>query len=546
MQTSDHQNSGGIHQFYHQPVRKLEPCCLSEVQVLDNNECPSNGIQQTHISFGAYNEQYFTLESAPVSAGYIVCDSSPSDGSFASNRSPFSPQGSQSYLSDPHHSPDNVSGSPLSGSSVVDDGNELRHKLRELELSLLGPDSDATDSCNCSFRSGVLPQAASISRWNMVEMIPRLDLKQVLVACAKAVSENDMSMTAELMGLLEQMVSVTGEPIQRLGAYMLEGLRARLESSGSIIYKALKCKEPTGPELLSYMHILYQICPFYKFAYMSANVVIGEAIKNEPRIHIIDFQIAQGSQWVSLIQALACWPGGPPFIRITGVDDSDSAYARGGGLDMVGLRLSKVAESCNVPFEFHAAGMSGCEVELDNLRIYHGEALAVNFPYMLHHMPDESVSTRNHRDRLLRLIKSLQPKVVTLVEQESNTNTSAFLPRFIETLDYYNAMYESIDVARPRDDKQRISAEQHCVARDIVNIIACEGAERVERHELLGKWRSRFVMAGFTPYPLSSSVSVAMKDMLKDYSQNFWLQERNGALYLSWKNRVLATSCAWV
>ena len=213
---------------------------------------------------------------------------------------------------------------------------------------------------------------------------------------------------------------------------------------------------------------------------------------------------------------------------------------------MVGLRLSKVAESCNVPFEFHAAGMSGSEVELENLRICHGEALAVNFPYMLHHMPDESVSTANHRDRLLRLIKSLQPKVVTLVEQESNTNTSAFLPRFVETLDYYTAMFESIDVARPRNDKQRINAEQHCVARDIVNIIACEGAERVERHELLGKWRSRFLMAGFNPYPLSSSVSLAIKDMLKEYSPNFWLQERNGALYLGWKNRILATSCAWV
>ncbi|CBI33230.3 unnamed protein product, partial [Vitis vinifera] len=141
---------------------------------------------------------------------------------------------------------------------------------------------------------------------------------------------------------------------------------------------------------------------------------------------------------------------------------------------------------------------------------------------------------------------SLQPKVVTLVEQESNTNTSAFLPRFVETLDYYTAMFESIDVARPRNDKQRINAEQHCVARDIVNIIACEGAERVERHELLGKWRSRFLMAGFNPYPLSSSVSLAIKDMLKEYSPNFWLQERNGALYLGWKNRILATSCAWV
>ncbi|KAL0281823.1 UNVERIFIED_CONTAM: Chitin-inducible gibberellin-responsive protein 1 [Sesamum radiatum] len=106
-----------------------------------------------------------------------------------------------------------------------------------------------------------------------------------------------------------------------------------------------------------------------------------------------------------------------------------------------------------------------------------GEALAVNFPLQLHHTPDESVDVSNPRDGLLRMVKSLSPKVVTLVEQESNTNTAPFLPRFIEALDYYSAMFESIDVTMPRDRKERINVEQHCLARDIVNIIACEGKE---------------------------------------------------------------------
>jgi hypothetical protein len=326
---------------------------------------------------------------------------------------------------------------------------------------------------------------------------------------------------------------------------MLEGLRAKLEHSGTVIYRSLKCEEPTSSELMSYMSILYQICPYWKFAYMSANVVIGEVMANEPRIHIIDFQIAQGSQWMLLLQALANRPGGPPLVRITGVDDSQSAHARGGGLHIVGKRLSEFAESCNVPFEFHAAPMSGCVVQLENLSIVPGEALAVNFPYVLHHMPDESVSTQNHRDRLLRLVKSLSPKVVTLVEQESNTNTSPFLSRFKETLEYYTAMFESVDVALPRDDKQRIRAEENCVARDIVNMIACEDAERVERHELLGKWRLRLSMAGFTPYPLSSTVTHVVNGLLKDYNENFRLDKRDGALYLFWKNRPMATSSAW-
>ncbi|KAK9006048.1 hypothetical protein V6N11_035101 [Hibiscus sabdariffa] len=391
--------------------------------------------------------------------------------------------------------------------------------------------------------TGVLIES---ERWKyMMEMIARGDLRELLYASAKAIENKDMHMTDCLMTQLRQMVSVSGEPKQRLGAYMLEGLVARLASSGSSIYRALRCKEPASAELLSYMHKLYEICPYFKFGYMSANGAIAEAMKDESRIHIIDFQIAQGSQWLTLIHALAARPGGPPSIRITGIDDSTSSYARGGGLEIVGQRLCKLAESCKVPFEFQAAAISGTEVQLEDLRIQPGEAIAVNFAMMLHHMPDESVGTQNHRDRLLRLAKSLSPKVVTLVEQEANTNTAPFVPRFLETMNHYLAVFESIDVSLPRDHKERISVEQHCLAREIVNIIACEGPERVERHELLGKWRSRFTMAGFKPHPLSSVVNSTIKTLLQSYCDKYTLEDRDGVLYLGWMNRAIVASCAW-
>lgn len=513
------------------PMQPVESYCFSPFQILNNDIITDNGspsfAQAAQVSFQSGDEQYYTLDPSPPTS-YAVYGT-PSALSISSNLTPFSPQGSQSNLSDPHHSYDNAYGSPLSGSSMVDGGSDVKQILKVLEFELLGPESDIDDSC---------------SQITM-ETVPRLDLKQALISCAAAISGEDFRTAKGFMDHLECMVSVSGEPIQRLGAYMLEGLKARLEFSGSNIYKKLKCNEPTSSELMSYMTVLYQICPYYKFAYKSANVVIWEAMQNENRIHIIDFQIAQGSQWVSLIEDLGKRPGGAPHVRITGVDDSQSTHARGGGLYLVGQRLSKVAATHGVPFEFHSAGISGCEVEVENLEFRHGEALAVNFPYMLHHMPDESVSTSNHRDRLLRLVKSLSPKVMILVEQESNTNTASFFPRFNETLEYYTAMFESIDAGRSREDKQRISAEEHCVARDIVNIIACEGPERVERHELFGKWRARLTMAGFSQCPLSLSVSMASLDVLKDYSNNYRLQEREGALHLYWKNRVLVTSSAW-
>lgn len=383
----------------------------------------------------------------------------------------------------------------------------------------------------------------SNSEWSLGSEIPQGDIKCLLIECAKAIADNRNA--DKLIAELRQAVSIFGDPMQRLGAYMVEGLVARLHFSGGHIYKTLKCKEPTSSELLSYMHILYEVCPYFKFGYVAANGAIAEAFKDKDRVHIIDFQIAQGSQWVTLIQAFAARQGGSPHVRITGVDDPQSEYARGQGLNLVGERLSKLAESYQVPFEFHGLSVFGSDVHAEMLKIRPGEALAVNFPLQLHHMPDESVNTSNHRDRLLRMVKNFSPNVVTLVEQEANTNTAPFFPRFMETLSYYTAMFESLDVTLPRDSKERVSVEQHCLARDIVNVIACEGDERVERHELFGKWRSRLTMAGFKSYPLSAHVNSTIKVVLNSYNENYRLIEKDEALYLGWLDRDLIVASAW-
>ncbi|KAL2316573.1 hypothetical protein Fmac_030449 [Flemingia macrophylla] len=363
-------------------------------------------------------------------------------------------------------------------------------------------------------------------------------LKHNLVACAKAIAETDLIMAEWFMRKIREMVSVSGEPMQRLGAYMLEGLVARLEGTGSKIYETLKCYEAANAKRLSNMHMFHQICLLhFKFGYVCANGAIAQAMKNEDRIHIIDFQIDEGIQWFTLIRDFAARPAGPPHIRITGIGDSTSSDA----LQMVGSKLSKLASDFKVPFEFHATPVSACDVQLQNFQVRSGEALAVNFAFMLHQVSE------NHRDRLLRLVRSLSPKVVTLVEHESNTNIVEFYPRFLETLDYYSAMFESMNMNAdiPREYKERVYIEQLCYARDIVNILACEEAERVERHELLRKWRLRFTNAGFTPYPFSLSVNATIKKLLESYSGRFKLEERDGALYLGWMDRHLVASCTW-
>ncbi|GKV23366.1 hypothetical protein SLEP1_g33102 [Rubroshorea leprosula] len=369
--------------------------------------------------------------------------------------------------------------------------------------------------------------------------------KQMLIDCAAALSEGNIEEASTTINDLRQMVSIQGDPSERIAAYMVEGLAARMASSGKYLYKALKCKEPPSSDRLAAMQILFEICPCFKFGFISANGAIIDALKGEKRVHIIDFDINQGNQYIALIQTLANQPGEAPHLRLTGIDDPESIQRPIGGLEMVGLRLEKLAEILGVSFEFQAVPSRSSMVTPSMLDCRAGEALIVNFAFQLHHMPDESVSTINQRDQLLRMVKSLNPKLVTVVEQDVNANTSPFFPRFIEAYEYYSAVFESLDATLPRESQDRMNVEKQCLARDIVNIVACEGEERIERYEVAGKWRARMMMAGFKSCPMSSNVIDMIRELIKQYSDRYTLKEEFGTLHFGWEDKSLIVSSAW-
>jgi len=163
--------------------------------------------------------------------------------SFSSNGSSVSQQDTHSYHPDTYHSPDYTYTSNVSNTGFTDNADDLEYRLRELESAMMGTDQDFMESYDISSSWGGVNQATSDV---ITEMISRRDFKKLLIACAKAIAENDSITANWLMSELRPMVSVSGDPDHRLGAYMLEGLVAKLSSSGSSIYKSLRFKEPSG------------------------------------------------------------------------------------------------------------------------------------------------------------------------------------------------------------------------------------------------------------------------------------------------------------
>jgi hypothetical protein len=450
------------------------------------------------------------------------------------------------------------------------DEDNMRLKLQELERALLDDNDDDDD--DDMFGSGHSmeidgewadpvrntllhdsPKESSSTDSNLSSISSNKEVSQVsprsprklLLDCAGALADGNIVEASAMINELRQMVSIQGDPPQRIAAYMVEGLAARMAASGKCLYNALKCKEPPSSDRLAAMQILFEVCPCFKFGFMAANGAMIEAFKDEKRVHIIDFDINQGTQYITLIQTIATRPGKRPQLRLTGVDDPESVQRSVGGLKIIGQRLEKLAEALGVPFEFQPLASKTSIVSPSMLDCRPGEALIVNFAFQLHHMPDESVSTVNQRDQLLRMVKSLNPKLVTVVEQDVNTNTAPFFPRFVEAYNYYSAVFESLDATLPRESQDRMNVERQCLARDIVNIVACEGEERIERYEVAGKWRARMMMAGFTSCPMGPNVTDMRELLIRQYCDRYRMKEEMGALHFGWEDKSLVVASAW-
>lgn len=462
-----------------------------------------------------------------------------------------------------------LSDNQTSDLEVEFDEDEMRLKLQELEHALLDDGdeifSDFSGSINDEWNDSIKKNNEWTDTMKNImspdspkESSPESSLccldsntgearhpKQLLFDCAEAISEYSIDEAQSIITELRQKVAIQGDPSQRIAAYLVEGLAATIQSSGKGIYRALRCKEAPTLYQLSAMQILFEICPCFRLGFMAANYAILEACKGEEVVHIIDFDINQGSQYITLIQFLRNNSNKPRLLRITGVDDPESVHRAVGGLKVVGQRLEKLAEDCEVPFEFRAVAANIEDVTPGMLDCRPGEALIVNFAFLLHHLPDESVSIVNQRDQLLRMVKGLQPKLVTLVEQDANTNTTPFLSRFREVYDYYSALFDSLDATLPRESPDRMNVERQCLAREIVNILACEGPDRVERYEVAGKWRARMAMAGFVPSPFNSSVIDGIRSLLKSYCDKYRFEKVHDGLHFGWGDKTLVFSSAW-
>ncbi|KAF8041238.1 hypothetical protein BT93_B3234 [Corymbia citriodora subsp. variegata] len=377
------------------------------------------------------------------------------------------------------------------------------------------------------------------------------DLRSLLILCAQAVSANDFRTAYELLKQIRQDSSASGDGSQRLAHYFANGLEARLAGSvgdrQTFFFSSEMQKRTVADKLKAYqLHLT--ACPFKKFPILFANVTLSKIAATAKLLHIIDFGIGFGFQWPILIQELSKRNGGPPELRITGIDIPRSGFRPAERIEDTGCRLSKYCERFKVPFEFHAISSRNWErIRVEDLKIRSGEIVAVNCLSRLKNLYDETVEEDCPRDAVLRLIRSIKPDVFVHGISNGSHNAPFFLTRFREALFHLSAIYDMIDATIASDNDQRLVMEGEFYGREIMNIVACEGLERVERPETYKQWQARLARAGFRQLPLDQEViKMGRTKMSTCYHKDFMLAEESNWVLLGWRGRIISACTCWV
>ncbi|KAF5728112.1 hypothetical protein HS088_TW21G00255 [Tripterygium wilfordii] len=392
----------------------------------------------------------------------------------------------------------------------------------------------------------ILPPSVNIEQVSSTHGVDQgLHLVHLLLACAEAVGCRDTQLADSILGQVCASSSPWGDSLQRVAYCFATGLKSRLSllqnvnPNGLFTNGGMDVSLITREEKMEAFQLVYQTTPYVAFGFMAANEAISQAAQGKDSLHIIDLGMEHALQWPSLIRTLASRPEGPPKIRITGLIMEQNLSEL--GASMKGLIEDAKSQGVSLEFDMVSEPLTPSLLTREKLNLREGEALFVNGIMHLHKYVKES---RGSLKVILQAIKKLGPTLLTVVEQDANHNGPFFLGRFLESLHYYSAIFDSLEASLPRNSPQRLKMERIHFAEEIRNIVAYEGSDRIERHERADQWRRQLGRAGFHVMGLKCMSQARM--LLSVYGcDGYTLSLEKGCLLLGWKDRPIMLASAW-
>jgi len=365
-------------------------------------------------------------------------------------------------------------------------------------------------------------------------------LYRLVLECAKEIEGVRLdvadSLLAEIQSLASEEESIWTRKVVK---YFAEALVRRAYGIRP------PCPLPSLPLRFNPMAFMY--APFYKFATITSKHAIADALnsgnKRLQSLHIIDFSIVFGfPQWTSLIKELKEQYGGLQSLLITTITPKLSKHTdhlrknREWAREFADKKMELRQLICNSPDD-----IVNCISKLRRKR--KDEMVVVNWNFILHKL----LAQDGAMEQVLSKVKDLGSDIMVIVEQEANLNSPDLSERIEQSFQYYCTTFES----RQTPSQTPVLWEMY-FRRQIGNVVACEGVDRVERIESFAQWQNRPSLAGFCPV---SQKTDEFKEVFQhcleeeygeDYLEAYGIEEKEGHnILLSRHGFPLAVASVW-
>jgi hypothetical protein len=371
---------------------------------------------------------------------------------------------------------------------------------------------------------------------------------KLLSECARAISEKDSSKIHHLLWMLNELASPYGDCDQKLASYFLQALFCKATESGQRCFKTLTTVAEKSHSFDSARKLILkfqEVSPWTTFGHVASNGAILEALDGESKLHIIDISNTLCTQWPTLLEALATRNDETPRLKLTVVVTASIVRSV---MKEIGQRMEKFARLMGVPFEFKVISVLNHIGELtkEGQGVQEDEAVAINCIGALRRVEVDE------RSSVIQLFRSLNPRVVTIVEEEADFTSSRydFVKCFEECLRYYTLYFEMLEESFVPTSNERLMLEREC-SRNIVRVLACDeetGGGECERRERGVQWSERLREA-FSPVGFSDDVVDDVKALLKRYKAGWALVlpqgDHESGIYLTWKEEPVVWASAW-
>ncbi|CAJ2661031.1 protein SHORT-ROOT-like [Trifolium pratense] len=379
---------------------------------------------------------------------------------------------------------------------------------------------------------------------------------KLLKECAIAISNRDSSKIHHLLWMLNELSSPYGDIDQKLASYFLQALFSKATQSGQKCYKTLSSIAHKNHSFDSSRKLILkfqEVSPWTTFGHVASNGAILEALEGEKKLHIIDISNTLCTQWPTLLEALATRNDETPHLKLTIVVTNNISSVI--VMKEVGQRMEKFARLMGVPFELNViSGLKHLrELTKERLGVQEDEAIALNCVGALRRVEVEE------RENLIQFFKSLNPRVVTFVEEEGDFISNDFVKCFEECLKFYTIYFEMLEESFAPTSNEKLMLEREC-SRSIVRVLACDhefddndddedGGDDCEKREKGTQWFER-LKNEFSPSGFSDDVVDDVKALLKRYQSGWSLivpqgDDNQKGIYLKWKEEVVVWASTW-